>query len=70
MPRAPAEPIDNIRYALTILFAHGLMVTGFAATKKDWGRLLHELPMNAYLRDDGKPQQGQQLLDIPVTIEK
>jgi hypothetical protein len=70
MPTAGAEPIDNIRYALTILSAYGLTVTGFTATKQDWGKLLHELPMNVYLNYDGKRQCGQQLLDIPVLIEK
>jgi hypothetical protein len=64
------EPIDNIRYALTILSAYGLTIMGFAASKEDWGKLLHEIPMNAYLRYDGMPQRGQQLLDIPVRIEK
>jgi hypothetical protein len=70
MPKATAEPIDNIRYALTILFAYGLTVAEFKSSGKSWGRLRSELPVNTYLRMDGKKQCGQQLLDIPVRIEE
>lgn len=64
------EPIDNIRYALTILFTYGLMVKGFASSGESWGKLRSELPLDTYLHMDGKPQREQLLLGIPVRLDE